>query len=315
MRFSGSDLRLLQVFDAVARHGAFSAAEAELNIHASTISNHMTALEERLGVKLCQRGRPGFRLTEKGEIVLAAARRLFKAIGDFDSEIGSLRGTLTGELRIGLVDSIVTDPQSRVIDAVSRFRKREGAVSLTLIQDPPQELQQKVREGDYHCGIGGFPHLLSGVEAVPLYREEHFLYAGRDHPVVAKGGNVTVEQLRKHAFIRRGYWRPVEEKRLLVGPVEATVHQIEPQLMLILSGQYLGILPEHYARQWVETGELVAVLPQEISYACTFALIMRNGYRKTETLRAFIDDILIAHGIGDDPARDSFPRSRVQFPQ
>ncbi len=297
MRFSGSDLRLLQVFEAVARHGAFSAAEAELNISASTISNHMTALEERLGVKLCQRGRTGFRLTEKGQIVLDSARRLFKAIGDFDAEIGALRGTLTGELRIGLVDSMVTDPNSRISQAIAAFGKREGSVSLTLMQDRPQDLQQKVYDGDYHCGIGSFPHLVSGLEAIPLYDEQHYLYAASSHPLFANERPITTEQLRKHPFIRRGYWRAADEKRLLLGPVEATVHQIEPQLMLVLSGHYLGFLPQHLAQNWVEAGDLIAILPEEISYTCTFSLILRKGYRRTETLRTFIRDFTGAHDL------------------
>lgn len=297
MRFSGSDLRLLQVFEAVARHGAFSAAEAELNISASTISNHMTALEERLGVKLCQRGRTGFRLTEKGQLVLDSARRLFKAIGDFDAEIGALRGTLTGELRIGLVDSMVTDPNSRISQAIAAFGKREGSVSLTLMQDRPQELQQKVYDGDYHCGIGSFPHLISGLEAIPLYDEQHYLYAASNHPLFESDRPITNEQLRKHPFIRRGYWRAADEKRLLLGPVEATVHQIEPQLMLVLSGHYLGFLPEHLAQNWVEAGDLIAILPEEISYTCTFSLILRRGYRQTETLRTFIRDFTGAHDL------------------
>ncbi|MCW2308419.1 LysR family transcriptional regulator [Rhodobium gokarnense] len=295
VRLSRSDLRFLQVFEAVARHGAFSAAEAELNISASTISNHMTALEERLGIKLCQRGRTGFRLTEKGAMVLDAARRLFKAIGDFDAEIGALKGTLTGELRIGLVDSMVTDPNSRMSEAVAAFGGRGGDVSITLMQDRPQELQQKVYDGVYHCGIGSFPHLISGLESVPLYDEQHYLYAATDHPVLAEDA-VTPEALRRHAFIRRGYWRATDEKRLLLGPVEATVHQIEPQLMLILSGRYLGFLPEHYARQWVEDGRLRAILPDEVSYTCTFCLILRKGYRPTETLKTFLKDLRTAHG-------------------
>ncbi|MDE0113861.1 MAG: LysR family transcriptional regulator, partial [Albidovulum sp.] len=45
MRISGSDLRALRVFDALARHGGFSAAQSELNISQPTISNHLTALE------------------------------------------------------------------------------------------------------------------------------------------------------------------------------------------------------------------------------------------------------------------------------
>ena len=72
MNLEGSDLRLLKVFDAVVRHRGLAAAQSELNISLSTISNHVTALEERLGLQLCQRGRGGFRLTDKGELAVAA---------------------------------------------------------------------------------------------------------------------------------------------------------------------------------------------------------------------------------------------------
>ncbi len=53
------DLRLLRVFATIVECQGFSAAQAELNISQSTISNHMLALEERLKCKLCQRGRGG----------------------------------------------------------------------------------------------------------------------------------------------------------------------------------------------------------------------------------------------------------------
>ncbi len=66
MKFTGSDIRLLRVFEAVVKNGGFTAAQGELNISQSTISNHITALEQRLGVTLHQRGRGGFWLTDKG---------------------------------------------------------------------------------------------------------------------------------------------------------------------------------------------------------------------------------------------------------
>ena len=64
--FAEKDLRLLKVFTAVVESGGYTAAQAEMNIGASTISNHMTELEQRLGAKLCQRGRVGFQ-PDKGE--------------------------------------------------------------------------------------------------------------------------------------------------------------------------------------------------------------------------------------------------------
>ena len=53
---SEGDLRLLRVFAKVVEAGGFSAAQIELNVSQSTISTHMTALEQRLRVRLCERG-------------------------------------------------------------------------------------------------------------------------------------------------------------------------------------------------------------------------------------------------------------------
>ena len=56
------DLKLLRVFATIVKCGGFSAAQAALNAGPSTISEQMSHLETRLGVKLCQRGRSGFHL-------------------------------------------------------------------------------------------------------------------------------------------------------------------------------------------------------------------------------------------------------------
>ncbi|TIV43363.1 MAG: LysR family transcriptional regulator, partial [Mesorhizobium sp.] len=69
MKISGSDLHLFRVFESVVRNGGISAAQMELSLSQPTVSNHLTALEQRLGVKLCERGRRGFSLTEEGRRV------------------------------------------------------------------------------------------------------------------------------------------------------------------------------------------------------------------------------------------------------
>ena len=181
MQLAGTDLRVLRVFDAVVRHGGFAAAQAELNVSQPTISNHITALEQRLGVSVCQRGRTGFRLTEKGEMVLAATQRLLKALDDFSEEVGSLKGQLAGDLKVGVVDCIATDPNCRLHEVISRFSARPNEVTLCLNQEFPQNLQEKVLKGDLHIGIGSFPHKIKGLDYTPLYEETHGLYCGRGH--------------------------------------------------------------------------------------------------------------------------------------
>ena len=73
------DLKLLRVFATIVKCGGFSAAQAALNAGQSTISEQMSHLETRLGVKLCQRGRSGFRLPPGVSAVSPNALRIAPA--------------------------------------------------------------------------------------------------------------------------------------------------------------------------------------------------------------------------------------------
>src|ERR1700680_543661 len=76
MQVQDTDLKLLRIFETIVRCGGFAAAQPILNIGASSISEYMSQLETRLGLRLCERGRAGFRLTEEGAELHAAAQRL-----------------------------------------------------------------------------------------------------------------------------------------------------------------------------------------------------------------------------------------------
>ncbi len=298
MKISGNDLTTLRVFDAVVRHGGFVPAQRELDTSLSTISNHIRALEDRLGVRLCTRGREGFRLTEQGETLIVEARRLLNALDDFALQASDLRRQLLGQLRIGIVDSIATDPALRLSEAITRFKAIPNAVTIEITQEPPHALQQAVRGGDRHLGIGSFPHKEKGLSYEPLYAERHSLYCGRGHPFFARDdARITPADARAEAIVSRGYWRQEFVTNLGFENIGALVYQIEPQLLLIRSGEYLGFLPDHYARAWVAAGEVRAVLPGVISYSCTFDLVTRRGAQPGRMVTTFLGLLRQAQGV------------------
>src|SRR5687767_15821479 len=102
-RVADADLRLLRIFATVVECKGFAVAQAELNLSASSISGYISALEQRLGVRLCTRGRAGFSLTDKGAAIYREAQRLFAALDDFVASAGATRGRLTRseERRVG----------------------------------------------------------------------------------------------------------------------------------------------------------------------------------------------------------------------
>ena len=84
----------------MAECGGFAAAQVALNVSQSTISRQIGDLERRLGMRLCQRGRAGFHLTDKGRIVYEACQHLSTALESFRTTVGALRGELVGDLSI-----------------------------------------------------------------------------------------------------------------------------------------------------------------------------------------------------------------------
>ena len=79
-----------------------------------------------------------------------------------------------------------------------------------------------------------------------------------------------VETLSKHAFVARGYLHTEDLKRVGHRNAEATVEMMEARFVLILTGEFIGYLPAHYARSWAESGELRCLRDSAFSYNSMF---------------------------------------------
>ena len=185
-RVSDADLRLLRIFATVADCKGFAAAQAELNLSAPSISSYIAALEQRLGIRLCSRGRGGFALTDKGALIYREAQRLFGAVEEFTASAGAVRGRLTGNLRIGVVDCTVSDPASPLRAALRRFNERDHEVRVELTIQAPQDLQRGVLDGRLNLAIGSFPVRIAALNSEPLYAERNAFYCAAGHPLFAR---------------------------------------------------------------------------------------------------------------------------------
>ncbi len=297
MQLAGTDIRLLKVFDAVVRHGGFGAAQAELNVGMSTISNHMTALEERLGVALCTRGRGGFRLTEKGALVHVETQRLLRTLEGFSHNVSLLKGQLVGTLRLGVVDAIATDPNNRLHIAIQRFMSAPHDLRLEVRQSSPQELQEQVLKGTLDLAIGSFPHKVAGLGFTPLYSEAHSLYCGASHPLFdIPTADLSLDALRREKIVGRGYWRDRHHSDLGFENITALVYEIEPQLILIRSGAVIGYLPDHFAKAWVAAGALRCLSPVAPEFSVRFDLVARKGAKPSQAAGGFAQAVTETFG-------------------
>ncbi|GGP21603.1 LysR family transcriptional regulator [Silvimonas iriomotensis] len=280
MVISDIDLRLLRVFRAVVEAGGFSNAQALLNISQSTISTQMSQLETRLGFTLCHRGRSGFRLTEQGDLMYRQVVQLFQSFQQFHQQAEELKGGLSGHLRIGIIDSIITDPACPVSRALAEFaRKPNNAVRVSLQVMSPQELETQLLDSRIDVAFGIFCSPLSGLTYQPLYRERDLLVCHRTHPIarMPHGPALAAEISRARKVIRT--FLGTQELVPLdtdADTIFATVTHVEAAALLIRSGAYIGFLPEHYARHWIDRGDMVALLPGQCTRYSDFSLVTRT---------------------------------------
>ena len=291
-RITDIELRLLHVFTTIVECGGFAGAQAELNVGMSTISTHMSTLETRLGVRLCQRGRVGFSLTDKGRVIYEAAKKLFAELDNFGATAGAQRGQLTCNLNLGVVDSIVTNPDVRLQDVIRRFNTRENDVHINLVIDAPQELERAVLDGRLHAAIAPFERRITGLDYTRLCTEEHEVYCGRGHPLYDQpDDDITMEDVANSSFVARGYMDRAGVKWLNIRKPGATVFNMEAQAILILSGRYIGFLPVHLAEHWIANAELRQICRHELGYQSLFYLIAKHGAQATLVIRTFLADL------------------------
>jgi DNA-binding transcriptional LysR family regulator len=289
-KLSGTDLHLLSIFKTVVRCGGISAAQEALNLSQSTISSHIIALEDRLGCKVCVRGRAGFRVTENGMTVLRAAERLFAAVDEFSVETARLRGTQTGEIRVGIIENSITDCDAPLDVALRGFFNRLDAVEVRLVMDAPRELQYQVVERRLDVAICGLAELLPGLHYERLYQEHYRFFCGRGHPLFERS-SVDINEVRSHWMVERGGRTSGDIRFVGMARADKSADQIEAQLILILTGRYLGFLPLHYARPWMMQGRLKEILRKELAYDVDINLVTRSDSRPTAPVRTLIEEL------------------------
>lgn len=288
------DLKLLRAFDTVVRCGGFSAAQAMLNISQSMISEYMGQLEIRLGAKLCERGRGGFRLTEVGEAYHAALQQLFVAIDEFSTTSDVLRKGTAGKLDLGIIDNTLTDPMSPVPSAVRSFTAQNPQARIAVRIGTPNELEVSVLDRRLDLAIGHFPIQVSGLVYTALYDEEYGLYCGRNSPLFnrsAERNSVLHDEIQHSRIVARRHLRDRDLEVLGMVESATTADNSEAQAILIMTGASIGFMPKHYAQRWVESGDLQQLLADEFTLKSPIHCITRKGAAQPPAVESFFQSL------------------------
>ncbi|MGB8666781.1 MAG: DNA-binding transcriptional activator PunR [Serratia inhibens] len=255
----------LDVVDAVARTGSFSAAAQELHRVPSAVSYTVRQLEQWLAVPLFERRHRDVELTPAGVLFIQEARGVIKKMLDTRRQCQQVANGWRGQLKIA-VDIIVKPQRSRRL--VLDFYRHFPDVELLI--------QPEVFNGVWDALVDGRADMAIGAtRAVPVgggfaFRDmgdmRWLCVAGPQHPLAALDGLLNDDQLRPFPSLcledtsrnlpKRVTWTLDNQRRLVVPDWASAVD-------CLCAGLCVGMMPAHQVLPLVRRGELVALQLQQ----------------------------------------------------
>src|SRR5260221_726607 len=98
----------MTTFTTVVASGSFAAAAQRLNMSPAMVTNHVRALEERLGARLLNRTTRKLSLTEAGKAYFDQAALILAQVEAADSSVSEMQATPRGTLHVNAANILST---------------------------------------------------------------------------------------------------------------------------------------------------------------------------------------------------------------
>jgi DNA-binding transcriptional LysR family regulator len=288
-------LTSLTAFVRVVENGGFSAAARRLNMSTAMVSNHVQALEQRLGARLLNRTTRKLSLTEVGKAYYERCTQILAELAEADEIATALQSTPRGTLRIYTHTHMVPFVAPVVRDFLGSYSEAKvelsmGELTVDLVEEgfdlavrmtPPPDSSLIVR------GLATWRHVLC---CSPAYLEQH----GSVHQLTELSGR---NCLRHVNYPFGDEWRFFDQSG---APMSVRVsgnlvtNSGEALMTAALGGTGICLIPGFMAREHLDAGRLVRLLPRYRPVEIAMNAIYPHRHHLSAKVRTFID-LLVAH--------------------
>lgn len=291
----------LMAFLGAAEHGNFSAAARACGMTPSAISKLVSRLEDRLKVRMFQRGTRSLTLTEEGSAYLVSARAVNNAMAEADSLAEAFPTRVSGKLR---VHTMTTFAKHQIIPWLPEFLA--AYPTLTVDIRVGAQFDDQFDQGlDIAIHSGVLPD--SSRIARRIGQSRWITCASPDY-LTRRGTLDHPAQLLDHTCFSFGFssvwntWGFVVEDQAIIVPVvpKATFAQGDMLRDLALSGAGIVRLAEFHIGQDIQEGRLVPLLEEFAPNSVEpIYMIYTNRKHLSPRIRAFRD--FLEHKLANSP--------------
>jgi DNA-binding transcriptional LysR family regulator len=283
-------LTSLTVFGRVVEAGGFSAAARRLNMSVTMVSNHVQALEDRLGARLLNRTTRKLSLTDIGKSYYERTTQILAELDEADQIAGALHATPRGTLRIHTSMNVVRF----LTPILGEYMTANPAVSVDLTVG---EKMVDIIEDGYDLAIRVIPPPESGLIVRQLTPWRHILCCAPAyldaHPVPKE-----LTDLAHHNCLRFTYY-PFGDEWRFDGPDGKPVSiRVRGNLvtssgetirLMAMAGHGILLAPSFLVADEIAASTLVPLLPQHRPVEFAINAIYPSRQHLSTKVRSFID--------------------------
>jgi DNA-binding transcriptional LysR family regulator len=252
------DLRQLEILQAIAETGSFTACGRKLHVSQSAISRQILLLEEELGEPLFLRVGRQVRMTPAAESLVQLGQRVFldvrETVGAITDRTRELRGTL--RLSGGMTVCLYIFPP-----LLKHLRRIHPHLDVRLTVATAGRSVQEIRGGRVDAGLLTLPVQESDLVTVPVLREELLLVTTPTH-ALARRRKVTPPDLDGQPFVLfevGSATRKVIDQFFATEKIEPTIvmdtENVEIIKAMVKTGMGVGIVPYQAVAREVRAGQ------------------------------------------------------------
>lgn len=296
----------IEVFLTIVQEGSLRAAAKALGVGAPAVSHQLKVLEERMGVDLLYRTTRSMELTDAGRILLNDAAPAYRDMIYAVKKTKEVGKSTKGTLRLSISRAAYVTAIAPILD---KFQSDNPGICLDISLN--ENLVDIVRDG-FHAGIRLGDLLATDMVAVRLTPPLRPVFSATPDYLDKSGRPEHPRDLLNHRTIR--YKLPTANKiadwhftedgqdKTIDPPTRLIFDGMMGVLQATREGRGIGRTLRISVAEYLETGELEAVLDPYIKKLPPFYLYYPEQNKRVECLRLLID-CLVSHR--DQQARNS----------
>lgn len=245
------DLRHLEAFVAVARHGSFTRAARAVNISQPTFTVQIRHLETALGVRLVDRNTRSVKLTPIGRELAPVLERILRDLESALLNTQAFSSRASGSVAIAALPTLSATVLPGIISA---FRTENPGIAVHLRDAVNVRVGGMVRAGEVDFGLGSLPLSEPGVEFTAMFND-HLSAIFQRHSPLALKRVIALKDLVSSPLILMGRGssvRAVVDRALAsIGYFDAPAYEAEyisTALGMVEAGLGVTILPASVLR-------------------------------------------------------------------